>query len=145
MRVVHDATIIVSRYIVPIGIPARVMAAWRAQRYDLIVSPALLAEYKDVLNRPRIQRRHSLTPEQVAAELAGLARFAIVVEPSEVPAVIAEDPDDDHVLAAAVSEEASFIVSGDSDLLSLREYSGIRILSPAAFLAVLASDWGDES
>jgi putative PIN family toxin of toxin-antitoxin system len=140
MRVVHDANIVVSRYLVPVGIPAQVMAAWRNQRYGLIVSPALLTEYEDVLNRPRIRRRHGLSPEQVAAELANLARFAILVEPTEVPAVIADDPDDDHVLAAAVAGGADFIVSGDRHLLSLREYRGIRIISPAAFLALLASE-----
>ncbi|HLZ70308.1 MAG TPA: putative toxin-antitoxin system toxin component, PIN family [Dehalococcoidia bacterium] len=139
MRVVHDANIVVSRYLVPVGIPAQVMAAWRAQRYDLIISPALMSEYEDVLNRPRIQRRHGLTPEQVASELTRLARFAILVEPAEVPAVIVDDPDDDQVLAAAVAGEADFIVSGDRHLLSLREYRGIRILSPAGFLALLAS------
>ncbi len=144
MRVVSDANIVVSSVLVAVGIPARVLAAWRAGRYDLIVSPALLAEYEDVLNRPRIQRRHGLTAAQVAAELADLARFAILVEPTEVPAVIVDDPDDDHVLAAALAGAADFIVSGDRHLLDLREYQGIRILSPAAFLALLASQAPDQ-
>jgi putative PIN family toxin of toxin-antitoxin system len=145
MRVVHDTNVVISRYLVPAGLPAQVVAAWRARRYDLIVSPALLAEYAEVLNRPRIQRRHGLTAEQVTAELADLARFAILVEPTEVPVVIAEDPDDDHVLAAAVAGEADFIVSGDTDLLTLRDHRGIRILSPAAFLALLTTVDGDET
>jgi putative PIN family toxin of toxin-antitoxin system len=140
MRVIADTNIVVSRYLVTRGIPAQVLAAWRAGQYDLIVSPALLTEYEDVLNRPDVQRRHGMSPEQVARELADLARFAIVVQPAAVPTVIAADPDDDHVLAAAVAGEADFIVTGDPHLLELQEYEGIRILSPRAFLQYLEQE-----
>jgi putative PIN family toxin of toxin-antitoxin system len=116
------------------------MASWRLQRFDLVVSPALLTEYERVLNYERLRRRHGLSPEQVAREIAGLRDAAILVVPTEVPAVIADDPDDDHVLACAVAGEADYIVSGDRHLLSLGEYRGIRILSLAAFLALLETN-----
>jgi predicted nucleic acid-binding protein len=73
----------------------------------------------------------------VAREIAGLRDAALLVIPTEAPAVIADDPDDDHVLACAVAGEADYIVSGDRHLLTLGEYRGIRILRPAAFLALL--------
>ncbi|MCL4543669.1 MAG: hypothetical protein M1118_03550 [Chloroflexi bacterium] len=43
MRVILDTNIVVSRYLITAGIPAQIMAAWRADRFALIVSPALLA------------------------------------------------------------------------------------------------------
>ncbi len=137
MRVVSDTNNIVSRYPVAAGIPAQIMAAWRAGRFDLVVSPALLAEYERVLNYERLRRRHGLTSEQIAREIAALRDAAIFVEPIAVPAVIADDPSDDHVLACAVAGDADFIVSGDRHLVDLREYQGIRISRPAAFLALL--------
>ena len=44
-------------------------------------------------------------------------------------------PDDDHVLACALAAQADLIVSGDSDLLNLKRYQGIEIVTAAAALA----------
>ena len=110
---------------------ARIVAAWRAGPFKLVVSHALLAEYEEVLNHERIRRRHRMTPEQIAIEVQDFERFANLVEPETVPAVIAADPDDDEVLACAAAGEADNLISGDPHILNLREYRGIRILSPA--------------
>jgi putative PIN family toxin of toxin-antitoxin system len=140
MRVVLDTNIIVSSFLVALGASARIIAHWRAGLFDLVVSPALLAEYEEVLGYGRIRRRHRMTPEQIAAEIADIRRFALLVEPQTVPSVIADDPDDDHVLACALAGHAHYIVSGDPHLLNLQTYQGIRILSPAGFVALLAEE-----
>lgn len=137
MRVVLDTNIIVSAFLVAVGAPARIVAAWRSGRFDLIVSPALLSEYEQSLNYPRVQRRHRFTSERIAQEIAGFREFGILVEPQEVPAVIAVDPDDDQILACALAGQADYIVTGDPDLLQLREYHGIRVLTPVAFVTLL--------
>lgn len=139
MRVVLDTNIIVSSFLVALGAPARIVAAWRAARFQLVVSTALLAEYAEVLGYARIRRRHQMSTEQIALEIDEMRRFALLVEPETVPAVISDDPDDDQVLACALAGEADYIVSGDSHLLNLRQYRGIRILSPAAFVMLLES------
>ena len=43
--------------------------------------------------------------------------------------MIEADPDDDVVLACAVAARAKVIVSGDSHLLTLKEYQGIEIVT----------------
>ncbi|MSO82348.1 MAG: hypothetical protein EXQ53_03490 [Acidobacteria bacterium] len=50
---------------------------------------------------------------------------------------LSEDPDDDKYAAAAIAGRASFVVSGDSDLLSILEHEGVRIVNPRAFLELL--------
>lgn len=137
MRVVLDTNVIVSAFLVALGAPARIVAAWHRGVFELVVSPSLLAEYAEVLNYDRVRRRHRMTPERIAAEVQDIESLAIVVEPDAVPSVIEADPDDDEVLACALAGEADYIVSGDPHLLDLREYQGIRILSPAAFAGFL--------
>lgn len=52
---------------------------------------------------------------------------------------ITRDPDDDHVLAAALGAEAQLIVSGDRDLLDLKTFRSIPILATREALALIAS------
>lgn len=61
-------------------------------------------------------------------------RHATWVEATGLEEPACRDPDDDWVLATAVAGEAEVIVTGDADLLDLRTYRGIAILSPRGFL-----------
>jgi predicted nucleic acid-binding protein len=66
-----------------------------------------------------------------------LADYVAIIElvmPDLVPRVVIADPDDDHVIAAAVAAQAGIIVSGDKRLLELRTYQEIRIMAPAQAL-----------
>jgi predicted nucleic acid-binding protein len=91
-----------------------------------------MAELLDVVSREKFARRFAesgLTPLGIVGEIRRLATMAV---PVSVPRVIADDADDDHVLACALAGNAGLIVSGDKHLLDLGgEYQGIRIVSPA--------------
>lgn len=47
------------------------------------------------------------------------------------------DPDDDRFLEAAIEGRAQYVVTGDKDLLKLKKYRAVRIVTPAAFLTIL--------
>jgi len=57
-----------------------------------------------------------------------------VVSVSKLENQVCRDPDDDNILAAAVSGKCDCIITGDKDLLVLKEYEGIDIFSPRDFL-----------
>lgn len=134
MRVVLDTNIVVSRFLTPHGRVARIVDLWEQGALDLLTSEVILSEYLRVLNYPRLRPVHRLTDAQLAEIDGALREFTELVEPDETPAVVQEDPDDDHFLACAASGGADCLVTGDPHLLKLGSYSGIPILSPADFL-----------
>ncbi|MGH9946785.1 MAG: putative toxin-antitoxin system toxin component, PIN family [Pyrinomonadaceae bacterium] len=136
MRVTADTNLIVSAALWG-GNPRRVIDSARDDFFELYTSPVLINELKEILGRGKFEKQFlqvGFTPEDLVEELLG---FAIVIEGDQLPFSIARDPDDDAVVACAVSAECEFIVTGDQDLLVLTEYRGIRIVTATEFLSEL--------
>lgn len=105
---------------------------------ELFTSPVLLEELEDVLSREKFVAR-LIAANAAARELvAGYGALATVINAEPIEPVILADPDDDAVLACALAAAAEIIVSGDSDLLDLKEYKEIRVLPATEFLTELA-------
>ncbi len=134
MRIVLDTNIIVSCYLTPHGRVARIVDLWEQGAFDLLTSEVILKEYVRVLHYPRLRPVHRLTDAKLAEIEESFREFTELVEPDETPAVVADDPDDDHSLARADSGAADCLVTGDPHLLKLGSYKGMPILSPADFL-----------
>jgi len=140
MRVVLDANVIVSALINPQGAPAQVFDAWRSERFQLLMSPAILEEMGRVLRYPKIATYHGWSEERLRTWLEDLARLALMTPGRLTLAVIQDDPPDNRYLECAVEGEAAYLVSGDRALLSLGTYQGIQIVSPRGFLEVLQQE-----
>lgn len=128
---------IVSGVIAATGPPRRILIGWRRREFELLVSSALLDEVVRVLSLPRIARRYHVTPEDVADIAHLLTSRAILL--TELPPILptSRDPADDSLLALALAGHADHLVSGDNDLLTLKSFKGIAILSPASYAALL--------
>lgn len=137
MNVVLDTNILVSAAISPKGPSAEIIKAWRAGRFSWVTSIPLLDELGRVLSSRRVRRYLTWSSQEVREFVRLAGETAGVVEPARMISVIAGDPADNRILEAAAEAKADYIVSGDSDLLSLGEFEGILILSPVRFLAVL--------
>ena len=140
MHVVLDANVLVSALISPRGAPGAILDAWEQDHFDLVVSPAILAELGRVLHYPRIQQKYSLPAERLEQFLRSITGQAVLADPVPELAVIEADPADNRYLECAKAGAASYIVTGDKHLLDLGEFEGTVILPPAGFLAVLAHE-----
>ena len=140
MRVVLDANQFISAVLVPYGHPAQILHAWREGRFELVISPPILAEVRRVLLYPRLQRKHGWGEADADDFLDGLRAAALVVPGKLLLRVVPEDPTDDKYVSCAMEAGAEYIVSGDKHLKRLGNYQGIKIVTPAEFLRnVLAS------
>lgn len=137
MRVVADTNTVVSGLLWH-GNPRRVLEAARAGTLQLYTSASLLAEFEEVLQRPKFAQRLSLVGIASHTLVMGYAALATLIEPAVIEPVIIADPDDDAVLACAVAARADAIVTGDSHLRDLKQYEGIDILTVAQLLARIA-------
>jgi hypothetical protein len=133
--IVLDTNVIISALMAPSGPPAEIVNLWEAGKFEIATSPALLAELKRVLEYPRIRERFR-DPRTTTAFLKQFGTVATFVEPHLQVDVIKEDPPDNRVLECTVAAGASYIVSGDDDLLRIKEYRGIVILAPTGFLVL---------
>jgi putative PIN family toxin of toxin-antitoxin system len=137
VRVVADTNTIVSAFLWG-GPPAAVLSAAREGRIALFTSPVLLAELEDVLSREKFATRITRVGSSVAQMLAGFRALAAIVRPAPLEAT-ARDPDDDHVLACALTAKATLIVTRDRDLLDFGTFRDIRILASHQALQLIDS------
>jgi hypothetical protein len=139
IRAVCDVNVLISAVISPAGTPARILDLWRDERFLVVTSEPILAEFQHVAAQPVFRKRYGLTPARLGRLLQGLRRFCILTPGDYQVTGVARDPDDDKVLACAVEGTADYVVTGDDDLLALVQYQGIEILAPAAFLRVVSA------
>jgi uncharacterized protein len=142
MRIVADTNTVLSGLLWHQGPPRRLINLARERIVTLCTSPILLAELAEVIGRDKFAKRVLAATLSATELVQDYERLAEIVESQPLPAPTSRDPDDDHVLACALAAQADLIVSGDRDLLTLREYQEMPILSTAAALARLTERSG---
>jgi putative PIN family toxin of toxin-antitoxin system len=129
--------------LLPESIPGGLVCAWRAGAFSLVVSEHILSELTRTLATPYFRTRLSLG--QVARAQRLLRRRATIVSLTAQVTGVATHPEDDLVLATAVSGKAQYLVTGDRKLQELGSYEGVRIVSPRAFLDILQAVRNEEA
>lgn len=98
----------------------------------MTVSQAIIDETADVL-----ARKFGASADDIAEAKAIIADAARMVTPTVQLDVVKEDPPDNRILECAVTAGSNYIITGDKDLLRLRQYDAIRIVTVAEFVEVM--------
>lgn len=136
MRIVADTNVIVSGLFWK-GPSHQILNLARREILELATTAELPADPADVLSRDVFAHRLLKIGATVDEAVHGYAAIAKLVQPITIAPTVRRDPDDDAVLACAVAAAANMIVSGDSDLLQIAEFEGIRIVPPASALTII--------
>ena len=129
MRLVLDTNVVASGLLWGQWPPSRLIEAAQAGEVELFASKTLLAELTRILARKKFARSLATSTLSIDELVLGYAELTTIVNPAEI-APTSSDPDDDHVLACALAAGADLIVSGDPDLLNLKQFLTLPIVTP---------------
>jgi putative PIN family toxin of toxin-antitoxin system len=130
LRVVLDTNVLVSGLAYPGSIPGHIVTLWRHGGLDVVLSRYILDETARVL--PRLSRTQ-LSPNEIRDLIDSLMFLADIVEPDAEQDADLRDVADQQVPATLRASQASYLITGDKDLLALIEK--YPIVTPATFWA----------
>jgi putative PIN family toxin of toxin-antitoxin system len=129
VKVVFDTNILVSAVVFPGGRAEAALLRIIEEHDQLLLSKPILDELLGVL-----ARKFSRDAEELARTAVLLSELALTVRPRQKLRVVKDDPDN-RVLECALAGRAEAIVTGDKDLLELREFRGVRVISLREYLS----------
>jgi uncharacterized protein len=128
MRAVFDTNVLVAAFAAE-GICSKILTRGRKRQFHLIACPIILKEFDRVLIK-----KFSATRNEARSALRIVSEaIDSVVHPSQSVQSVCRDPDDDAILACALEARADYLVTGDVDLLELKVFKEIRIVTPRDF------------
>jgi putative PIN family toxin of toxin-antitoxin system len=130
MKIVLDTNVVVSGLLQSQGNPAQVLLLALAGAVQVCHDERILAEYAEVLARPRFK----FDPKRVREVLTKLDTDGLTVDASEQPDLNLPDPDDEPFMAVALAASADFLVTGNLSDYPLTKRRGCAVVSPAEFM-----------
>lgn len=136
MRLVLDTNVLVSAFLWK-GVPGRLIELAGEGEIQLYTSRALLDELAEVLHRKKLAKSVQATGLTAAELVKQYQQLAYRVTARQFTKQITRDADDDAVLACAIAAKVDLVVSGDRDLLVLKAFRSIPIITPAEAVQIM--------
>jgi len=103
------------------------------------ISPEILSEIEDVISRDKFKgllAKHNLAADEIVEKIISLSHIVIGRKLEEN--IVKSDPEDNKILACAVSCDADYIVTGDKHLLELKKYENVKIVTAKEFVDIVS-------
>ena len=138
MRLVVDTNVLVSAFLWQ-GTPGRLVELAGEKECRIFTSRILLDELSEVLHRKKLAKQVQATGLTAAQMLLNFRRLATVMTAHRLAQQVSRDADDDAVLACALAAQAELIISGDADLLVLKQFQNVRIVTAARAVKIITA------
>ena len=132
IRVVIDTNVVVSANLVDEDPSAAILSLAIDKKIRMFVSAAVLAEYEEVLHRPRLK----FDAKRIEASLADIRDTAELVQPIHNIEEIKKDEPDNRFLECADAAGAEYIITGNTKHFP-RVFENIKIVTPQKFLELV--------
>jgi putative PIN family toxin of toxin-antitoxin system len=143
IRAALDTNIIASGLAFPGGLQEQILRRATRFKFEIVISDYVLSELSRVLSNPYFSRLLGSRPP------TDLYDAIMQIEPVKIERIvqrIATHPEDDDILATAISGDADYLVTGDRQLLKLGSFEGVQIVDSHTFLEILdqqAAEFGE--
>ena len=119
------------------SIPGVLLRLWRKGKFSLVTSKHIRDEVKNLLHKSYFTKH--LSPQEISRIQALLQFQAKQVLITEEVHNVATSPEDDLIIATAISAKAGYLVTGDGSLIRKvgNSYKGVILVSPSNFLEIL--------
>ena len=130
MKIVLDANVVIAAF-ASRGLCESVVELC-LHSHEIVLSEELLEEIV------RNLRQKIKLPGNIVEDISKLLREqASMVSSVPLAAEVCRDPDDVKILGLAVAANADYIVTGDKDLLVLKKFQGVPIVTPRLFSDII--------
>lgn len=131
MIAVFDTNVLIAAIITE-GICSKLLHRARAGEFSLISCPFIMKELRRILSK-----KFRLSQEELALAMEPISEaVSQVIEHNLKITDICRDSDDDDIIACAVAAKADYLVTGDFDLLEIKSYKEVKIITPRDFEAL---------
>lgn len=127
MRILIDTNILLSGLYFH-GLPKKLLSELDLEKFKICVNEEIIAEYKDKIDNKFSKSKYKLDRDLREKIFGSFKSFEIVSNLQ-----ICRDPDDDKFINCAIDAKAIYIVSGDNDLLTIKNFAGIEIVTARDF------------
>jgi putative PIN family toxin of toxin-antitoxin system len=104
-----------------------------------ILSVDLVLEYRKVISSDEIMDKVEDKKLVLSKIVQRVIEKSIIVEPTTKLNIVKEDPDDNKVLECAKAGKVDLVITNDNHLLKLKEFEGIKIVTPQEFLELFSN------
>ena len=134
MKLVFDTNIFISALVIPGSKAEKAVLRIIEGNDTLLISREIIKEVLDVLSTKFNRDREAIS--HIAVYLLDIAQ---VVNPAKRIRIFKDDPDN-RILECAFGGKADVIVTGDKEMLKLKEHKGVKIISLKEYLSY-GSNW----